>query len=386
MRFSGCNTLLSIVVLSILMSAATLRAQDSRSDTTTASEEVEEPKRPERPERPPGRLRISIDESGISVEGDIHGEIDGDNGEWVRITDDRDYREKGRDIVRFGESVFVQADEMIRGDLVIFGGDAIIEGRVTGNVVVIGGNLRARSGSEIKGDAVIIGGSLDQDDDAIIHGDRILLDDLIPSGGLAGIFGVHNEWLRWAIFPVKLFIKLILAFLVILFLRDRVLVSSEHLSAGFLKSFGVGLLSVFIGFFALLIVLIPLFITLIGIPLGILLIMSCGGVMVIAWTVFAYCIGRFISDRFQIQSGNPFVAVLIGGVALSVPELVTFGLGAAHIEPLYLAFKVFGIMLGSFAFVSGLGAVVVSRFGSRPLIIPGGVHPPATGTETAVSA
>lgn len=384
MRFSGCNILLTVSVLSLLISASAVSAQDSRSDTTAVTEEAEETERPERPERPSGRVRISIDESGISVEGDVH--TDTDEGEWVRISDDRDYHEKGQDIVRFGESVFVTEDEMVRGDLVVFGGDAIIEGRVTGNVVVIGGNLRTRSGSEIKGDAVIIGGSLDEDEDAIIHGERILLDDFFPEGGLAGVFGLHNDWFRWAILPVFLFIKLILAFLVILFLRDRVLVSSEHLSAGFLKSFGVGLLSLFIGFFALLIVLIPLFITLIGIPLGILLIMSCGGVMVIAWTVFAYGIGRYLADRFQFGSDNPFLAVLIGGVALTVPDLIALGLGAAHITPLFLAFKVFGAMLRCFAFVSGLGAVVLSRFGNRPLSVPGGAHPPVTGPQTAVSS
>ena len=32
---------------------------------------------------------------------------------------------------------------MVRGDLVVFGGNAIVEGRVTGNVFVIGGNIRA---------------------------------------------------------------------------------------------------------------------------------------------------------------------------------------------------------------------------------------------------
>ena len=40
-----------------------------------------------------------------------------------------------------------------------------------------------------------------------------------------------GDWrFKWIMFPVGLFIKLVLAFLVILFLRERVLVSAEHLS------------------------------------------------------------------------------------------------------------------------------------------------------------
>jgi len=333
--------------------------------------------------RPSGHVKISIDESGISVEGDVHTE--GGSGEWVYISDERDYREKGQDIVRFGESVFVTADEMVRGDLVVFGADAIIEGRVTGNVVVIGGDLRARSGSEIKGDAVIIGGTIDEDHDAIIHGERIMFEDFLPAGGIPAALGLGDWRFKWIMFPVGLFIKLVLAFLVVLFLRDRVLVSAEHLGSGYFKSFGTGLLAACVGFFGLLVVLIPLFITLIGIPLGILLIMSCVGVFVIAWTVFAYGLGRVVGERLQIESDSPFLAVFIGGVVISLPDLIAIGLGAAHILPLYWAFKVFGGLIRLFAFASGLGALVLGRFGSRSIQSPGGAAPPATG-PTAISA
>ena len=102
---------------------------------------------------------ISIDESGISIEGraSVSSQEDPEEDEgWVEVYDQRrKYREKGLDIVKFGESVFVAKDELVRGDLVIFGGNAMIEGRVGGNVVVIGGNIRARSGAVIKGDAEI---------------------------------------------------------------------------------------------------------------------------------------------------------------------------------------------------------------------------------------
>jgi hypothetical protein len=335
-----------------------------------------------------GRLRISIDESGISVEGDARlgkGQTSGDDagGEWVEIRDDRGpYREKGVDIVKFGQSVFVAGDEMVRGDLVVFGANAIIEGRVTGNVFVIGGNIRARSGAEIKGDAMVIGGVLDEDDDVIIHGERILFDDIFPSDwGFGGLF-LHRPWVRWVTIPVTLFIKLVLSFLVILFLRDRVMVGDEHLGSNFLKSFGMGILTAIVGLFALLIVMVPLIITVIGIPLALLLVVSCVGVFIIAWTMFAYSLGRLVSARLNFESTNAFMFIFVGAVILVLPDVISFVCGllpAGPIVALGAAFKVIGILLGLFAYLSGLGAIVLSRFGSRPLtapVAPAPVAPP----------
>ena len=69
MRFSACSPLLPVFILSIFMSVATTaHAQESSSDTVAVESREDEKK-----DRPSGRLRISIDESGISVEGDISG-------------------------------------------------------------------------------------------------------------------------------------------------------------------------------------------------------------------------------------------------------------------------------------------------------------------------
>jgi hypothetical protein len=326
-----------------------------------------------------GRLRISIDESGISVEGEPG---DAGSDKWVEIRDDRGpYREKGVDIVKFGKSVFVAKDEMVRGDLVVFGGNAIIEGRVTGNVFVIGGNIRLRSGAEVKGDVMIIGGVLDEDDDVIIHGERILFDDIMPEISLGGLWG-HNTWFHWVFLPVLFFVKLVLAFLVLLFLRDRVVVGNDHLSSNVVKSFGAGVLTTVIGMFALLIIMIPLVITVIGIPLAILLVVSCCGIFIIAWTVFAFTLGRLVVDRFAVQSGSGFLFVFVGVVVLFLPDIIAYGIGASPVpilRPLGLSMKVLGILLGVVAYMSGLGSLVVSRFGSRPLVAPTATPQAPTG-------
>jgi hypothetical protein len=145
----------------------------------------------------------------------------------------------------------------------------------------------------------------------------------------------------------------------------------------------MGILTAIVGLFALLIVMIPLIITVIGIPLALLLVVSCIGVFIIAWTVFAYSLGRLVSARLSFESTNAFMFVFVGAVILILPNVISFVCGllpAGPVVALGAAFKVIGILLGLFAYLSGLGAIVLSRFGSRPLVAP---VPPAPVTPPA---
>jgi hypothetical protein len=344
---------------------ATGQSADTAAADTTAGEA---------PEKPGGRVKISIDESGISIEGRATvGTDEAEKGEdWVEVYDGRHrYREKGLDIVKFGESVFVAKDELVRGDLVVFAGNAMIEGRVGGNVVVIGGNIRARSGAVIKGDAVVIGGLLDEDDDVIITGERVTINDFFPANSF-WLFSPEGRIFKFVFFPVRLFVQLVLAFLVLLFLRERILKADEHLADNYLKSFGVGLLSSFIAVFGLIVVSVLLLITIIGIPLAILLWISCAGILILAWTVFAFSLGRLVAKRLQIQSQSAFLMVFIGAVVINLPSVVGWGLGVGNsslLAPLSFAFAVLGWFVKGFAYLAGIGALIMSRFGSRALAV-----------------
>ncbi len=384
-RYAFSRFLIGAAVALVLVSLplVTAWAQTAESDTT-----VPDTTAGDKPAS--GRVKISIDESGISIEGRVSVSTDKDeDDEWVEVYDGRQrYREKGLDIVKFGESVFVAKDELIRGDLVIFGGNAMIEGRVGGNVVVIGGNIRARSGAVIKGDAVVIGGMLDEDDDVVIHGERVTFNEFFPSNGF-WLFSPEGRLVKIVLFPVGLFVQLILAFLVLLFLRARILVCDDHLSSGFLKSFGVGLLSSFIGVFGLIIVSVTLLITIIGIPLALLLWVSCAGILMLAWTIFTFSLGRLVARRLQIESDSAFLMVFIGTVAINVPSVIAWGLGLVtmgFLGPLALTFSALGWCVKGFAYLAGLGALVSSRFGGRPLAARAGAAPPAPPAPQTVDA
>ena len=74
------------------------------------------------------------------------------------------------DIVRIGGSVTVDSDEYVRGDVVVIGGSANINGEVDGEVVVVGGSARFGPQADVRGDITVVGGGLSRDPGAVIRG------------------------------------------------------------------------------------------------------------------------------------------------------------------------------------------------------------------------
>lgn len=334
---------------------------------------IEIPAPPDVPAPPaPGKKRIVIGGSGVRIEGEVNDEdtssfhYDFNVGKIHKTNSDDD-------IVRVGESVYVAPGEVVPGDVVVFGGNAIIEGEVSGSVVVLGGEIRVRNGAEIRGDIVAIGGKIAEDDDVVIHGEKIVV------GGIATHIGdtldITSGRFRGIVSAFFLFVGLVLFFITMLFLRDRVERTGEHLSAGILRSFGAGVLSSIALQFIILIVTIPLIITVFGIPLAVILLLSYVGVFVIASTVFVYAVGRAISARFGFTGGT-FGRLSIGFLVLAIPELVAFVFDAVGHGPLsvYVFLQIVSLVVWIFGYIVGLGSIVLSRFGTRP---PVGQEPPA---------
>jgi len=305
-------------------------------------------------------VKIRIDESGISIKGPVDEDL---KPEVVR-----DYREKGTDIIKFGEDVHIEKDELIRGDVVVFGADIQVDGVVGGNVVVIGGDIDVSEGAEIKGDAVVVGGELIEATGSVIKGERVEVNTFMPFN----VFQFANFQPRvFQIFwmPVKLILSLILSLLILLFLRDRVMRSESHITDNVLKCFGVGFLVIFIGGFTVTILAILLGITIIGIPLAFLLVVSSAGVLIFAWTIAAYALGEAVRRKMQWQASNAFLAVFIGTVVLFLPgffgQLFTV---VPFFYPVGIIFKLLGFFLQVFAELAGLGALFLSHFGGRAVV------------------
>ena len=371
MRHLASSILFALVCIALAVPPALAR----KTRVVTApvdSGAVRVPEPPAVPE-PPVRKKIVIGGSGVRIDNQgIPAESDSDS-DGVTFDFEYDGGDHGEDIVKVGESVFVASDEVVAGDIVVFGGNAIIEGTVAGSVVVLGGEIRARRGAEIRGDIVAIGGSIEEDEEVVIRGEKIII------GGVAGTIGdylnMSTRWVRTVLSGVTIFVALVLFFVTILFLRTRVERASDHIAAGMLRCFGVGVLTSVGGLFALLMVMIPLIIFVIGIPLAAILAISCVGVYVIACATFVYSTGRLFADRAGLGVGV-FGRLILGLAILCIPELIAFVLDAIGkgTMPLWVTMKVLSGLVWLFAYIVGLGAIVVSRFGSRPV----GTIPPTT--------
>jgi len=370
---SKLSVLFGVLVIAAMCIPLDLLAQWEEADTVQV--EGDAPK--------DGAVRIRIDESGISVEGQVTDT--GDTTTERRIIFDsgtgtatsRRYREKGTEIVKFGEDVHVERDELVRGDIVVFGGDVTIEGKVVGNVVVMAGNADILSGAEVNGDVVVIGGALEEEAEVVIHGERFEVKELaLPVSDFSQFFGSHARFFGFFFVPVQFFISVMLSFLIVLFLRDRVVRTQEHVQESFLKSFGAGFLVVFIGASVVCFLAIILLITLIGIPLALVLIVSCIAVFIVARTVFVYALGSKVNEVMKMQTSNPFAVVLVGTAALYLPALLGYGITLLPFgEVVGSLLRVLGTLISIFAYLVGLGALFISRFGGRPVSRPATTAP-----------
>jgi len=380
MRRLASSIVFALVCVALVVPPALAKVRKVRSvllsadSTAVRIPEPPTPSTPSTPPEPPVRKKIVIGGSGVRIDDEGISVEDSDSEGVTFDFDFNDDREDyGEDIVKVGESVFVASDEVVAGDIVVFGGNAIIEGTVTGSVVVLGGEIRARRGAEIRGDIVAIGGSIEEDEEVVIRGEKILI------GGVAGTIGdylnMSTRGVRTVLSGVTIFVALVLFFVTILFLRTRVERASDHIAAGLLRCFGIGVLTSIGGLFALLMVMIPLIIFVIGIPLAAILAISCVGVYVIACATLVYSAGRAFADRAGVGAGV-FGRLLLGLAILCIPELIAFVLDAIGrgTMPLWVTMKVLSGLVWLFAYIVGLGAIVVSRFGSRPV---GTVPPPA---------
>jgi hypothetical protein len=342
------------VIASAIMSAGTGQQPEEADTTDTTETEFEATLKDKDGEA----LKIRIDEDGISIKGPVDKDLDTEAM--------RDYREKGTDIIKFGEDVYIEADEMIRGDVVAFGGDIWVDGIVGGNVVVIGGDIEVREGAEIKGDAVVLGGELIESPGAVIKGERVEIDTFIPFPNFPNF---QPRFFQFFWVPIKLILSLILSLLIVLFLRDRVVRGETHITDNVLKCFGIGFLVIFIGGFTVTILAFLLGITIIGIPLAFLLVVGSAGVLIFAWTIAAYALGEAVRRKMQWQASNAFAAVLIGTIVLFLPGFIGQAISMnPFLSPVGLIFKLIGFLIQLFAELAGLGALFLSHFGGRAVV------------------
>ncbi len=275
---------------------------------------------------------------------------------------------KDGDKVTFGNNVEVLPDEVVEGDLVVVGGninvagrvfgDAVavggnvdVSGEVVGQVVSIGGNVHLASTAQVQRGVVVTGGTLQREEGAQVRGEIVKVGPWsagwrvwpwfsgwgAPRGngdGFGLLLSIISH-LLWAIALVAIALLAAAVFPTHLDVVRRTVESAP------LQALGVGVLSLLVS-----LVLTPILIfTCIGLPLFWLAV-------VVAALFGTVAVALLAGERLLLAAnrGNftPVSAAVVGILVIWVASLLPF----------------LGGILMLFVFFFGLGAVVLSRFGT----------------------
>lgn len=283
------------------------------------------------------------------------------------------------DLVIFGGNLRMAAGSRIEGDAVIFGGNGDIDGEIRGDLAVIGGNVRLGSSARVDGDVAAIGGKLDRDENAYVGGDLVETTDLDLSRIPLPPFRVVTpppDWDRGFRFePMNQFFRIVMGFvqalvvalviaaiglLTVLFLPEHSQTIGQAVRQAAPASFGFGLLTLIVGVAGITLLVITCCLA----PVGVLAALALVLTTLYGWIVIGYLLGERMVRA--IQSGKEATPAVAAPVGVFTVTLVQQGLIAmGNIPCLGFLFWLLGAGLWLLVASTGLGAVILTRFGTQ---------------------
>lgn len=271
------------------------------------------------------------------------------------------------DLVVFGGNVTVEDDANLNGNLVVFGGTISSNGNLNGDVVVFGGQISLDEKAVVAGDVVTIGGQLTQAEGAKIKGEvvkNVSPDIQIPSGRIppdvtppSVNIDFNPFWTVAGIF-YRAVILAALAMLVVVFLKPQMENVSQAIVSQPVMSGGVGLLTVFGGPISIVVVALVMIITLILIPVAALVVFLGVLAIALAWLFGMIALGNEVGERFTQSINQSWAPAFTAGFGTFLLMLVGGAIGEIPC--------VGWLFVALIGFV-GIGAAVLTRFGTRPL-------------------
>lgn len=310
-------------------------------------------------ERPRVQIRVNDDDTGFEVQTD-QGTI------------------RAADYVRFGESVHVGPDEHIVGDIVVIANGLLVEGKVSGDCVVIGGDLELAPRAIVDGEVVCIGGTLTLGDSSRVEmnvtnvwGHLKMAASSEVGGELSDIQGpglnldVDFDGFGsniWSFFTRLIWI-LVLVFLGVMvyyIFPSRMRRLADTVEHRGLVSFLAGLA----GWILWLPVFILLCVTLVGIPVALLLILITPVMALIGYLGVAMSVGRKTGARIFGSVAGGVGTMLIGVFLLEGSILLGnfFRAFPSVFQFLGVILTVIGCSVIFIAATMGFGAFLMTRF------------------------
>lgn len=264
---------------------------------------------------------------------------------------------------RLDTLIVAGGDARISGDvsrIVVARGTATLTGATAGSLLVVNGTADLQAGTTVTGDVRTLSGSVTQEAGSVVRGGISRLD-----GNAAGL----------AVILVPLFILLfiglglaaLVAAVFVAAFGARQVRSVESLIS---REPGEVLVAGIVGSIALPLVSILLVLTVVGAPVGIAsLVLVLPAIAFLSWIVAAIWIGDWLVARRRgaPETGRPYVAAIVGVIALALAGLLPF------VSTVATLFGFGGLLLAGWRTFRGGG----SRMSVAPTLTPPSPAAPA---------
>ncbi|HEV2583611.1 MAG TPA: polymer-forming cytoskeletal protein [Ktedonobacteraceae bacterium] len=255
----------------------------------------------------------------------------------------------------FGGTVVVATHDVLCSDLTVFGGTVMIHGQLQGNLLAFGGTINIDGG--VSGDITLFGGSVNLLTGARVHGSIHLYggqEIRQPGAFLDGTVDDHSQHSLYLGFQGPGFSVWYLLFMIPLsllwmrFLPIHTAFVRATIEQHTRRSFLVGLLTCLLA----PIIVFLLLALIIAIPVALIILIGLfaawlSGIIAVSWAIGEQVL-RALTSR-PVNRKSRYLAVVLGQIALA----------------LFASLPVIGWFVGLGAGIIGLGAVLLSRFGTR---------------------
>lgn len=280
------------------------------------------------------------------------------------------------DLVVIGGQVSVEQGASVNGDVVVIGGSLNMDGKSTGNAVVIGGVVQMGAQSSVAGDLVTVGGTLQRAEGSQVGGNVVtnlppphLTVPVTPQAEIPPALPSPNMHLDFGPLgtAASIFIQAIglgaLAMLLTLFLHPQLDRVAQAVTRQPIVSGSIGLLTLLLAPIAIVILVV----TVLLIPVALAAVV----LVLLAWLFGVVALGMEVGDRFTKAVHRSWEPILSAGVGTF---LLGIAVGVVNLVPCvgWLAPVLVGLV--------GLGAAIVTRFGTQAVAYPSLSIPPAPPT------
>ncbi len=288
------------------------------------------------------------------------------------------HKRSGEDRTIFGSNARIEAGEVV-DDVTVFGGNVEVLGHVTGDLTVFGGNVHVKEGARVDGDASllggnltldkgtsvgkdvsVLGGNLQRDDGATVGGDVDLKNDgklRVNSDVVFGDEHEHGFLGRLGSRLTNMAILFVFGTILLALGSARMESMRIEIAARPMRAFALGV----VAFFAAILAVIVLCITIIGIPfaaVGTLLAVFAG------YAGATAALTTFGAAVLQHRTQSPYVHLAFGCTALFVVGMIPFVGG-------FVTVVVAALGLGAVVGTRAAGLLSKNRNGNNPYRTPG---------------